>query len=165
MDRWRRLFAVGLLVVLTAGLCVHYGATYEDGWPHPTGNQLTEDPGGWDGERVLLIGAVEERTESGLVMTVEDDAGEQELTITVHDASVAVEPGGTVQVYGELSQYGTVQNAESVVVVNESPADHLYKLGTSIVGVLLTAGLFLRYWRIDWRQLRFVQRSGGEQNG
>jgi hypothetical protein len=165
MDRRRRLLAVGLLVLFTAGLCVHYGATDDEARPYPTGDQLAEDPDGWDGERVLLFGEVQERTDSGLVMTVEDDAGDVARTITARGTSVAVEPGGTVQVYGELSERGTVQDAESVVVVNEDAGDQWYKLGASVLGVLLAAGLFLRYWHFDWRKLRFVRRSRGESDG
>ncbi|MFC6722097.1 DNA-binding protein [Natrialbaceae archaeon GCM10025896] len=168
MNHHRRLLAAGLLLVLTAGLCVHYGATYEDNWPYPTGDQLAEEPAGWDGERVLLFGEVQERTGSGLVMTVDDDAGEVARTITVQGTAADVERGGVVQVYGMLSERGTIQQAESVVVVNRNPGDSQYKLGTSALGVLLAAGLFLRYWGIEWRRLRFVRRSAddhGERDG
>ena len=166
MEVRRRLLAVWLLLVLTAGLCVHYGATYDKNWPHPTGEQLAEEPGGWDGERVLLFGEVQERTESGLVMTVEDDAGDVARTITVQGTTVAVEPGGVVQVYGVLSERGTVQQADAVVVVNRNPGDSQYKLGTSALGVLLAAGLFLRYWGVEWRHLQFVRRTEmGETDG
>jgi hypothetical protein len=165
MDRRRRLLVVGLLLLLTAGLCIHYGAIDDEAWPYPTGDQLAEDSDGWDGERVLLFGEVQDRTDAGLVMTVEGDTGEVVRTITVRGIAANVEPGGTVQVYGELAERATVQDAESVVVVNENPADRWYKLGTSVLGVLLAAGLFWRYWRLDWRRLRFVRRSGGGSNG
>jgi hypothetical protein len=168
MDRRHRLIAAGLLLVLTAGLCVHYGGTYDENWPYPTGEQLAQEPDGWDGKRVLLFGEVEEQTETGFVMTVDDDAGDVARTVTVQESSVAVEPGGVVQVYGTLSERGTTQTADSVVVVNSHPADSRYKLGTSAIGVLLTVGLFLWYWRIDWRKLRFVRRTGpswGDHDG
>lgn len=165
MDRRYRLAGVALCLLLAAGLCVGYGASYEDGWPYPTGDQLADEPAGWDGERVLLFGEVQERTSDGLVMAVENDAGEVIREVSVRGTAVQVEPDGVIQVYGELSERGTVQTAESVVVVNESPGDSLYKLVTSAVGGLVAALLFLRYWRIDPRRGRFERRAGGEGNG
>jgi hypothetical protein len=165
MDRRVRLAGVALCLLLAVGLCVGYGASYESGWPHPTGDELAEEPAGWDGERVLLFGEVQERTPDGLVMTVENDAGEVVREVSVRGTAVQVEPGGVVQVYGEVSERGTVQTAESVVVVNESPGDSLYKLATSAFGGLVAALLFLRYWRIDPRRGRFERRTGGESDG
>lgn len=164
MNRRRRLLAIGVLLAVGMGLCVHYGATYDDAWPHPTGDQLEDDSAGWDGERVLLFGEIQERTASGLVMTIENDAGEVVRTVSVSGATVDVAPGGVVQVSGELSERGTEQKTDSVVVVNEDSSDHTYKLVTSMAGVMLAAGFFLRYWGIDWRGLGFVRRRG-ERNG
>lgn len=165
MDRRYRLAGVALCLFLAAALCVGYGAGYEDGWPHPTGDELADEPTGWDGERVLLFGEFRERTPDGLVMTVENDAGEVGREISVRGTAVEVEPGRVVQVYGELGERGTVQTAESVVVVNGSPADSLYKLVTSGIGGVVAAAFFLRYWRIDWRRGRFERRGGGEGDG
>lgn len=162
MDRRHRLALVGIFAVLALGLCIHFGATYDQNWPHPTGDQLGENPDGWDGERVLLFGEVQEQAASGFVMTVEDDSGTVVRTVTVQGTDATVEVGGVVQVYGRLSERGTVQQAESVVVVNETPADSQYKLLTSLLGGLLAAGLFLRYWDIDWRALRFLARDPPE---
>ncbi|MXR50409.1 DNA-binding protein [Halovenus sp. WSH3] len=165
MDRSRRIVLLGVLLALTLGLCVHFGATYDRNWPHPTGEQLAEDPAGWDGERVLLFGEVQERTADGLVMTVEDDSETVVRTVTVRGADVSVQVGGVVQVYGRLSERGTVQRADSIVVVNESPSDGQYKLLTSLLGGMLAAGLFLRHWRIDPREFAFRARKRGEDDG
>ncbi|WP_336326829.1 hypothetical protein [Halovenus sp. HT40] len=159
MERRYRIVFIGIFAFLTLGLCIHFGASYDQNWPHPTGDQLGEDPDGWDGERVLLFGEVEEQTTDGFVMIVEDDSETVVRTVTVQGTDTAVEVGGVVQVYGRLSEQGTRQRAESVVVVNETPGDSQYKLATSLLGGLLAAGLFLRYWRIDWRALRFVSRD------
>jgi hypothetical protein len=153
------------LVTCTLGLCVHYGATYDHNWPQPTGDQLAENPDGWDGQTVLLFGEVEHQTPDGLVMTIEDDSETVVRTVTVRGTSVDVEPGGVVQVYGRLSEQGTVQDAESGVVVNESSDDSVYKLLASLLGGLVAAGFFLRYWRIDVRRLQFVPRNTGERDG
>ncbi|SDJ69882.1 hypothetical protein SAMN05216226_107183 [Halovenus aranensis] len=164
MQRGHRLLALVVVLLLVAGLCVHYGATHEERSPHPTGEQLAENPAGWDGERVLLFGTVTEQTEGGFVMDVETDSGEIARTVEVYNAQPSVDTGGVVQVYGELSERGTLQQADSVVVVTESPREHWYKLGLSGVGGLLAAGAFLWYWRIDPHRVRFVAR-GGEDDG
>lgn len=164
MDRSVRIVLLCLCVVLTAGICVHFGTTYDRNWPHPTGEQLGQNPDGWDGQQVLLFGEVREVTSDGLVMTVEDDSGAVARTVTVRGADVEVVEGGAVQVYGELSERGTVQQAEAVVVVNRSPTDSQYKRLTSLFGGILAAGLFLRYWRIDWRRLRFVTRESTDSD-
>lgn len=158
-----RILAIFALLVLAGGLAVHYDATYEDQWPHPTGDQLAEEPAGWDGERVLLFGTVTavDVDEDRLVMEIEDSAGDIARIVEVRETHGNVEPGGVVQVYGVLSERGTVQTAEAVVVVNENPGDQRYKLGTSVLGVGLAAGMFLWYWRIDWRRLEFLPRGGG----
>lgn len=164
MQSRQRLLALAVLIVTAGALCVHYGGAYDENWPHPSGDQLAAEPAGWDGERVLLFGTVTDRTANGFTIEVETDSGEVARVVDVRDAGATADVGGSVQVYGELSDRGTVQQAESVVVVNESPSDHLYKLGTSGVGLLLAAASFLWYWRIDWRRLRFV-RPGGDDDG
>jgi hypothetical protein len=151
---------IGLVVLATAGLGVHYGAAYEDNWPHPTPDELAEDRDAYDGEQVLLFGEVTEIEEGGrLTMVLETTAGE-EIEIDVHGFEATVEPGGLVQVYGTLAEDGTVQQADRTVVVNEDSADGRYKLGISGAAGLLTAGLFLYYWRINVRKLAFEVRDG-----
>jgi len=165
MQRRHRLIALFVLTAALLGLAVHYGATYDENWPHPSGEQLADDPAGWDGERVLLFGTAVDRTDSGLTVTVTDDAGEVARTVAVRGTDASVERGGVVQVYGELDEEGTVQHAERVVVVNEQPGDERYKLGTSALGVVFAAGLFLWRWRIELRELRFRRREAGEPDG
>lgn len=163
MRRGVRLGAIAVLFVLTVASCVHYGATYDESWPHPTGDQLAEDPGGWDGEQVLLFGTVETIGGDQFTMTVETDAGEAARVVEVRGSSVGAEPGGIVQVYGTLSEEGTVQQADRVVVVVESPDEQFSKYAISIVGLLVVAGFFLRHWRIDVWKLAFTAR--GERDG
>lgn len=166
MQQRRRLVLLVVLVVCTLGLCVHYGATYDQHWPHPTGEQLADDPDGWDGELVLLFGDVQEPTSDGFVMTVEDDSETVVRTVTVRGTDADVAVGGVVQVYGRLSEQGTVQTAESVVVVNRDAGDSRYKLLTSLFGGVLAAGVFVRHWHIDIRGLGFRNREQrGGQDG
>lgn len=162
MEVRSRAILIVLLLLVVFGLTVHYGATAEQAWPYPSGDQLAEEPDGWDGRTVLLFGTVRdvEPAAETLTMEIETDAGDIARVVEVRGTTARVEPGGVVQVYGELDDAGTVQQATAVVVVNESPTDQIYKLVTSLLGVLLAMGLFLRFWRIDLSRLRFVSRGG-----
>lgn len=159
MQRQHRLLAIGFAVLLLAGLCVHYGATYEDNWPHPTADELTEQGATFDGERVLLIGVVTDVRDGELTMMLETSAGDP-VPIEVRHAEAAVDVGGVIQVYGVLDDGGTTQYADRIVVVNEDSTDRAYKLGVSALAGIVTAGLFLYYWRINVRTLRFEVRHG-----
>lgn len=163
MRRVYRLSTVVVVLALTLVLCVHYGATYDENWPHPTGDQLAEEPGGWDGERVLLIGVVETTGEGQFRMRVETDAGEVARVVAVRTTSVDAERGGTVQVFGELTEQGTVQRADRLVVVVATPGYQPATFGVSGLGLLVVGGLFLRHWRIDPRKLVITAR--GDRDG
>lgn len=157
MQTRTRVALIVVLVICLAGLAIHYGGAYEDNWPYPDAEQVAEDPEAYDGERILFIGQVE-TVEDGDTITYRPDA-DLEWVLEVTNFDKHVEPGGTVHVYGELQADGTVHAADSIVVVNEAPSDQRYKLVTSALGGLLAAGLFLRYWRIDWRNLAFRERE------
>jgi hypothetical protein len=149
-----------VVLLATAGLCVHYGAVYEDNWPHPTADELAEEPTAYDGERVLLIGEVTaDGPGDSLEMELETSSGGT-VEINVQGIEADVDPGGVVQVYGTLEEGGTVQQAEWTVVVNQGPDGQLYKLAISALAGVATAGLFLYHWRIDARKLSFEVRNG-----
>jgi hypothetical protein len=155
-----RLSAVAVLLALTLGLCVHYGATYDENWPYPTGDQLADDPDGWDGEQVLLSGVVETVDENQFSMRVETDAGAVARVVTVRGARVDAEPGGTVQVFGELSERGTVQHADRVVVVVAAAERPPSTYAIVLLGLGTVTALFRRHWRIDFRTLTVTPRGG-----
>lgn len=163
MRRVSRLGAVAVLLALTLGLCVHYGATYDENWPHPSGDQLAEEPGGWDGEQVLLSGVVGTVGEGQFSMRVETDAGDAARIVEVRGANVDAEPGGTVQVFGELSEQGAVQHADRVVVLAASPGYQPSRFGISFLGLATVAGLLRRHWRIELRTLTVTDR--GDRDG
>ncbi|MEF8814436.1 MAG: hypothetical protein V5A55_11545 [Halovenus sp.] len=163
MRRVSRLGAVVVLLALTLVLCVHYGATYDENWPHPSGDQLAEEPGAWDGEQVLLSGVVETVGEEQFSMRVETDAGDVARVVQVRGTGVDAEPGGTVQVFGELSEQGAVQHADRVVVLVPSPGYHPSRFGVSLLGLVTVAGLFWRHWRIEPRTLAITDR--GDRDG
>ena len=146
-------------MLAVGGLCVHYGGASEEKWPHPSADELAEDRGAYDGERVLLIGEVTSVGAGTLRMELQTSTGEV-IEFEVRGTEAAVEPGGVVQVYGPLAADGTVQHADNTVVVNERAADQIYKLGVSAVAGVATAGLFLYYWRVNIRKFAFEVRHG-----
>jgi hypothetical protein len=162
--------AVGILLLVGVfGLCIHYGATYDTNWPHPTGEQLDTDYEEYVDERILLIGEVHSTDPVDETLTIEitDDADEVAAEIEIHDTTAAVEPGGTVQAYGTLHGDETMTTSE-IVVVNHGPTESQYKLAVSVVGILLAIGYFLTQWQLNLQQLTFNQRSNtieGDHNG
>ena len=150
------------VVCLTAlfGLCVHYGATYDRNWPHPTGDQLRDDYDAYAGERVLLFGEVQsvDREAGTAVIHVTDSADAVAAELEIRGVPDDVGPGGTVQVYGVLEADRTM-TPDRTVVVNRDGSATRYKLGVSVVGGLLAVGYFLRHWRLDLRTRAFEPRS------
>lgn len=154
-------FAVAVIcLVALVGLGVHYGATYDRNWPHPTGDQLQADYDASVGDRVLLFGDV--RTVDGetntIVVHVTDSADAVAAELTVRGVDEQVAPGGTVQIVGVLEADRTM-TADRTVVVNRDPSGLYAKLGTSVVGVLLAVGCFVRYWRPTVHRVGFEPRS------
>lgn len=160
-----RIVIVAALLLVLGGLCIHYGATYDDNWPHPTGDPLQErgiEP--FVGERVLLFGEVRTVDSDSITIHVPDDNNEVAAELEVHNIHDRVEPGGVVQVYGVLESE-TVLRAERTVVVNRGPNAAASKLGASVVGLLLAVGYFLRHWRIDIHNFAFQPRTADSEGG
>lgn len=155
MDPDHRVVVIVILLILTAGLGVHHGATASDEPPRPGGEAVAERPGDFDGETILVFGTVEALTDDAFVIDVHKGH-----LVTVESPPPAVAVGGVVQVYGEIGNGHTTIDATNMVVVNRSPADQLYKLILSVLGVLVAAGVFLWYWSIDWSNLQFTTKHG-----
>jgi len=160
-----RGIAAILLVGALLGLCVHYGATYDENWPHPTGDQLATEYDTSVDERVLLIGEVISTNPSDETATIEitDDADETAAEIQVHGVTQSVAVGGVVQAYGTLHADRTL-TPTNIVVVNHSSWDGGYKLVTSVVGLLLAITYFVIHWRPDFRRFVFDQRTPDRRN-
>ncbi|WP_440771731.1 DNA-binding protein [Natronorubrum sp. DTA28] len=153
-----RLVVVALLFAALLGLCVHYGGTYDDNWPHPTGDQLGEEYDAYAGERVLLFGSVQSVDGETIVIHVTDSADEVAAELEIDGVDNSVASGGTVQVYGVLESDRTMTADETVVVDRDANAFD-YKLGTSIVGVLLAIGYFARHWTVNPRTFAVEPRE------
>jgi hypothetical protein len=149
-----RLLGMVVCVLLVVGMGVHYAAVYDDRWPYPDGTTLDRNYGDHVGERTFLFGTVQEtdRANETVAMLVETERGQ--LPLSVSGVDRAVQPGGTLQVYGTVRPEGRLA-AESVVVVNPAGSSALFKYAVSLVGVVLVAVLFFRHWRIDLDGLGF----------
>lgn len=155
MRRQTRVLIVVGLVVLTVGLGIHYDVTSSDEPPRPGSETFVDEAGAFDGEDVLLFGVVESVAADSFVIEVDE-----RLLVTVTAPPPAVEVGGVVQVFGEVGNGHTTIDATNMVVVNRSPADQLYKLILSALGIFVAAGVFLWYWSIDWSNLQFTTKHG-----
>ncbi|ELZ03354.1 hypothetical protein [Natrialba aegyptia] len=154
-----RVIVATLLLTTLAGLCVHYGATYDEHWPHPTGDQLQDDPGQFTDQQVLLFGEVQTAAEDTIAIHVHDDAGDIAAELEVTNVDKSVEPGGMVQVYGVLDSDQTM-TAEKTVVVNRSDGASTYKYVVSLAGALLAIGYFCKHWQPLPQKLGFEPRTG-----
>ena len=160
-----RLAVAVLCLAALLGLCVHYGTTYDENWPYPTGDQLQEEYDAYAGERALLFGEVQsvDRETGTVVVHVTDSADEVAAELEIRGVDHIVDdvgPGGTIQVYGVLEADRTMMPDRTVVVNRDSSATH-YKLAVSVVGGLFAVGYFCRHWRLerDGPAIAFEPRS------
>lgn len=179
-----RAIVIVLLLGALVGLAAYYDVAAEEEMPYPDAERLADDPGAYEGQNVLVYGVVEHVEGNELTMIVD---GSTEITVRGVERTT-VEPGGVVQVYGPIvveslavesesvaaetesrsvdvnrestAASHTILYADAVVVVNESRSDQAYKLVTSLLGLCLVVGLFLRHWRVDHDQSGFEVRDG-----
>jgi hypothetical protein len=155
-----RVLGVGVLLLLLTGVCVQYAAA--DHWSYPSTDEIASEPEANDGERVLLFGVVRavDETSNEMVILAGTDP-ELELTVVDIPGTVTgtIEVDGSVQVYGTLREGSSVVVADGIVIDLRHTIDRLYAYGTSILGGILAALYFLRYWRVDLRTLRFRPRG------
>jgi len=148
-----------LLVFCLSGV-ITLGVHFDSGgpaWPYPGPEEVDQNYESMVGEQVFLYGTVirESPTDRQFVVRVTYPGGAYELT--VEGSTTAVPEGGFVQVNGTLQEKRTVA-ADGVVVVNQTPAHHRYKLVVSGLAAVLLVGLFFKYWWISTEKLGFVPR-------
>ncbi|WP_324759328.1 hypothetical protein [Haloarcula montana] len=160
----RRVVAIVLLVGLVFGMGLHAGMDRpqsEQHWPYPRGDDIAADYEQFVGEKTLLWGTVRtvDPADGTAVIRLETTEGTLELSVTGFDA--AVEPGGTVQVYGTLGPGHTIE-ATNVVVVNPAGSSATVKYATSAVGAVLVLVVFFGRWRPELSQWAFVPREDSD---
>lgn len=153
----RHLLVALVLLGVAVGAGVHYDATEERHWPYPTADQLSEEYSSHVGEEALLWGTVRSIDPDARTATIEVEADAGTFTMQGESVEADVEPGGVVQVYGLLRRDHVI-TAESVVVVERSPAERSFKYGISAAGALLALAAFFRYWRFDRTTMTFEPR-------
>ncbi|WP_435185306.1 hypothetical protein [Halobellus sp. EA9] len=148
----RRLSIAFVLVIGLCALAVGFGVQFNGTDVYPDPAAIDADYAAHVGERAhLWTEAV--GTENGRLV-VETEG----LYLRVSDPPpAAVEVGDHVQIYGT---FGPDRQFETEAYHVQSAGGVWYMYGVSVVGIALAAGLFLRRWRIDPDQWRFVPRGG-----
>lgn len=161
-----RAVAIVLLVGVVFGLGVHYEATDDDRLPYPESEALATDYGAHVGETTLVFGTVRTFDNATGTVPIDVESDEGSFTLAVHGFDSAlgsgesVQPGGTVQVYGQLGSNRTI-DASEVAVVNRSGSSTTYKYAVSAVGAVLVLALFFSRWRVDRDALALEVREDG----
>jgi len=155
-----RVLGIALLLVVTGGLCVQYAAA--DLWAQPTGEDVIESPDATDGEQGFVFAEVlsVDRSEQTAVVEIQETP---QITLTVERIPPAVidkiAVGGSIQIYGTFGADGSVIVADRIIADFGGVTDRYYTYGSSILGGLIAAGVFFRYWRVDLGGLRFTPRG------
>jgi len=157
VNPWQRAVVALLLLAALGGLFVHADLTGEARSPYPAPDEIAADYDSYVGETVLLFGDVTSVGNAGFTIEAESEGVTIELQID--GTSPAVDPGGVVQVYGELRPDQRM-TAQRVVVVNGSGGSEWYKYIVSGMGALGFLVAFLRYWRIDTETWTLEGRNG-----
>jgi len=157
MNTCKRLLLAALLLSALGGLFVHEDATSDARFPYPEPHELAADYDSHVGETALIFGTV--AAVDGSELVIESESEGVTVTLRVTGASAAVEPGGVVQVYGELRP-GQRIAARNVAVVNDSSGAEWYKYGISAVGALGFLVVFRRQWRLDRETWTLEARNG-----
>jgi len=173
METKYRLLAVFLLIGTTFGMCIYYaGAGVGE---YPDGSEIVESPGAYDGEEVLLFPDVVSVSpeENEMVAVIEKEKIKtvglggvkrsqmsHRFTVRVSDSSIeGLKEGSEVQVFGTLSDGGTVLTSKKEVLIEfRDSTDWQYAILISVLGAVLVMGYFLRRWGIDARKVGFVSR-------
>jgi hypothetical protein len=143
---WQRVLIALLLVAALGGLFVHEDVTSDARTPYPEPHELEADYDSYVGDRILVFGEVLDR--DGDEMTIEAESEGVTIELRVTGVTASFEPGGILQVYGDLVPDRTM-TAERVVVVNDSGGAEWYKYVVSAVGTVGFLIAFGRYWRVD----------------
>lgn len=154
---WQRVVVALLLVAALGGLFVHEDVTSDARTPYPAPHELAADYDSYVGDRVLVFGEV--RDHDGETVTLEAESEGVTIELRVTGVTATVEPGGVLQVYGDLGSDRTM-TAERVVVVNESGGAEWYKYVVSAVGAVGFLLVFGRHWRVDTETWTLEARNG-----
>ena len=148
----RRL--VGLFVLCLAGVALvgGFGAQFNGTDAYPDAAAIETDYANHVGERVHLWGEVTVVDGETVVVLVGDTLSLRASGLPPEEVVV----GDGVQVYGTLQPDRRFETAAYHV---QTPAEVRNMYLTSIVGIALAAGAFLRRWRVDTDRWTFAPRE------
>jgi hypothetical protein len=151
--------ALGLLLVAgIVGLGAVHDATAQQRWPYPANDDLNANYEQYVGEKTLVSGPVTAVNGSTGTIRAQYSGGTFALTVTEFD--VAVQPGGSVQVYGTLRPGYTIE-PERIDVVNPAGSSNAYKYVVSVIGAAVVLVQFFRHWRVNLGEFHLEARSDG----
>lgn len=156
LSRSHRILAIGIILVVIAGLCVAYGGLgpNPDMGSYPDTGHLAEDYDAYLGEQAEVGGTVIETDP----VVIEADAKGTTVTFVLEGAP-SVERGQHVSVFATVHP----DHLEVHDAVVRDAWERLYMYAVSLVGLLLAIGYGVRTWQIDWRQLQL--RPSGDIDG
>jgi hypothetical protein len=147
----KRILTGLILVVVLAGLCIHYATEYQEHLKYPSYEVILADYP--EGEVVNVDGTVLGR-DNGMLVIQENQQG-QLVTMKV-ESNTPVEVKDHVSVVGVLGANNTIINVERVEV-NEN-WKYLFLLLRSLLVLIFLGYLFQRYWSFDWEAFHFGRR-------
>lgn len=147
----KRILTGLILVVVLAGLCIHYTTEYQEHLKYPSYEVILADYP--EGEVVNVDGTVLGR-DNGMLVIQENQQG-QLVTMKV-ESNTPVEVKDHVSVVGVLGANNTIINVERVEV-NEN-WKYLFLLLRSLLVLIFLGYLFQRYWSFDWEAFHFRRR-------
>lgn len=157
MERRYRLALLCFLLVATFLVCVQFSEP--DRWSYPDGETFWKNPGAFEGEQLLLFGEVRNVDYANGTVTVSWFDGRIEGVGLDRSALDAMTEGSSIQLWGTVDENPRrLLVAETVVDIRDG-GDWAYLIVTSLAGLVVAVGNFLRYWQIDWRTVSFESRG------
>lgn len=140
-----------IMVMVLAGLCIHYASEYQEHLKYPSYEAILADyPEG----QVVNVGGSVTSVDTGVILIEENHQGHL-VTMKV-ESNTPVKLQDQVSVVGVLGPNNTIIKVERVEV-NEY-WKYLFLLIRSFVVLVILGYLFHRYWSFDWKNFYYRRR-------
>lgn len=146
-DQFQRFLLLCVLAMLLFIMLVHYGAVADENGHDPAhvSPRKIQASESHVGDHVYLWGEIVNASENRLIVST----GGRTITITTDNPPG--DPSDTVQVFGVIEGERKVAG-ERILVSNRINLQYLYAV--SLIGLVLTIGLFLQSWEIEFRKMQ-----------
>ncbi|MBN2103737.1 hypothetical protein JW835_06830 [bacterium] len=140
-----RFFILFVLIILLTGLC-YYGGTHT---PWLKLSTCLEHPEKYDGQRVTYIREpkIEKVTPEGFILNHGGD------TLPVIADTTGLKANEYIGLVAIFHKEGYLEAVDMVISKNRR-----YKILLSVIPVLLTAFLFFRSFKINWKTMQFEMK-------